>query len=254
MQTESAKGTCVNNKLGLGAITLGLFAFAGMAMGQSASKGSQPRANGPQTSALTTAGPSPAVEALCRIQAKEAANLAFRSCINDNRSAEIEKIRQDYQEKLSQIKKDYEAELGKVSGKDGKKGNKKDAPIEGSKEISKDMSKDYENPLMKNAILSDTPNDTSDESLEKSEEAKEPETSGRREPTPMHLETAQAQPAEAAKTETLPTKTVKTKKTNDKMAGSSAFKNSSGKAILYSEFTEAPEPIPVESLNSATRR
>ncbi len=69
------------------------------------------------------------IESTCRIKAKEVATETYRGCVTENKSKEIERIKQTFQEKLDRLKKDYEGELAGIGAK--KKGSAS------SKKISK---------------------------------------------------------------------------------------------------------------------
>ena len=56
-------------------------------------------------------------ELVCRSKAKEIAAQAYRSCITENKTAEIEKLRKEFQEKLKTLKADYDAEIQRLGGK-----------------------------------------------------------------------------------------------------------------------------------------
>ena len=56
-------------------------------------------------------------ELMCRAKAKDIAADTYRSCVTENRNAEIEKVKKDYQERLRSLKEDYEKEIDKMGGK-----------------------------------------------------------------------------------------------------------------------------------------
>lgn len=60
-------------------------------------------------------------ELTCRAQAKEQAVQIYSSCITEVRSAQVEKIRTQYQKDLANLKAKYDAELKKVAGKKASK-------------------------------------------------------------------------------------------------------------------------------------
>lgn len=57
-----------------------------------------------------------AIEAMCKGKAKEVAVETYKSCVTENKQAEISRIRKDYQQKLSELKEYYNKELKKLSG------------------------------------------------------------------------------------------------------------------------------------------
>ena len=52
----------------------------------------------------------------CRVQAKEIAIKTYQTCVTETRSAKIEQIRQEYQEKLAALKSEYDAQLKELRG------------------------------------------------------------------------------------------------------------------------------------------
>ncbi|MBC7419360.1 MAG: hypothetical protein H7328_01410 [Bdellovibrio sp.] len=51
----------------------------------------------------------------CRSKAKEIAAETYKGCMTDQRQAQLEQIRKDYKEKLSELKSHYDKELKKLS-------------------------------------------------------------------------------------------------------------------------------------------
>lgn len=60
------------------------------------------------------------IEFMCKAKAKEIAAQTYSGCINDNKQAELERIRKEYQAELSKIKSKYNNELKGLSGKKAK--------------------------------------------------------------------------------------------------------------------------------------
>lgn len=187
----------------------------------------------------SSAKSSDSMTALCRVKAKESANLAFRSCMSESKTSEVESIRRDYQEKLAAIKAEYEKELGRVSGKNDKQEIK---PAVEEKSMDQESS-DSESDLMKNAILEDfsdeiKPRDTLIRKASQPEAAskfKQPETASRsqldkREPK---------EPIQVPRT--------KRSKTSYKTQIASQNALATKKAILFNDGMELPEPIPIEA-------
>ncbi len=209
-----------------------------------------------QAQQSTKAAPkSEAFQALCRVKAKESANLAFKSCMSENKSAEIESIRKGYQERLEQIKAQYEEELGKVSGK-----HKAVTP---SQEF-KQPAKTDESQLLKNAILEDATDEiqessyfmerkNSDETdsgrfIEKSApEKKEIIRDTQLPKAPAFTETASRNDSEKREPKE-PQFPPKSKRTTISLKNQIAAATKT-KAILFNDMTDAPEPIPVEAMN-----
>ena len=56
-------------------------------------------------------------ELSCRAQAKDLAAESYRNCVTENKTAEIEKLRKSYQDRLRSLKDDYEKEVEQLGGK-----------------------------------------------------------------------------------------------------------------------------------------
>ncbi|MFZ3229144.1 MAG: hypothetical protein WA160_02980 [Pseudobdellovibrio sp.] len=54
-------------------------------------------------------------EVMCRNKAKEIAADTYKGCMTEQRQSQIEQIRKDYKEKLSNLKNHYDKELKKIS-------------------------------------------------------------------------------------------------------------------------------------------
>ncbi|MBC7742216.1 MAG: hypothetical protein H7061_08465 [Bdellovibrionaceae bacterium] len=59
-------------------------------------------------------------EMSCRMKAKEIAAETYKNCMTDQRQTQLEQIRKDYKEKLSELKSHYDEKLKKLSGVSGK--------------------------------------------------------------------------------------------------------------------------------------
>ena len=57
------------------------------------------------------------IELTCRAKAKDIAADTYRTCISENRAAEIDNLKKSYQERLRSLKEDYEKEIQKLGGK-----------------------------------------------------------------------------------------------------------------------------------------
>lgn len=57
-------------------------------------------------------------ELQCKAQAKEVALQTYQTCITENRQAQIESVRKEYQQKLNELKNHYNKELQKAGGKE----------------------------------------------------------------------------------------------------------------------------------------
>lgn len=229
-------------------VSLSAFGLA-HAQGMS-SQGSQ---KNEETSSEKSVTKTQAFEALCRVKAKESANLAFRSCMGESKGAEIEKIRQEYQDKLSKMKSAYESDLSRVSGK-------KNATVSGpSSKASLDKKKSSgERVLIPNAILEDN-DDSSDSAADGlvdtendpseaiSEELKDSES----ETTERTSKPARSLKDTLIQTQQVPSKVIPVKVRVQSRATQLA---ASGRAILFDEYTDIPEPIPVEKLMPTSRR
>lgn len=63
------------------------------------------------TPAVPAEAARPAYEVTCRDQAKEVAANAYRGCMSDNRNAQIEQLKKDYQAEIKGLKEKYESEI-----------------------------------------------------------------------------------------------------------------------------------------------
>lgn len=186
-----------------------------------------------QAQSQSTAPRTDAMTALCRVKAKESANLAFRSCMNESKTGEVESIRRDYQEKLAAIKAEYEKELGRVSGKKDDAKQEIVPATEDSKSFEREQS-ESDSDLMKNAILNDMtdeiqPRDQLIRKAPKFDSASRNQTE-KREPKDSAVETP------------------RTKKVKANVKAQIASR--AQKAILFNDGMELPEPIPVEAMSS----
>lgn len=64
-----------------------------------------------QAEAQSSSEPAESIDFMCRTKAKEIAAETYSTCVHDNKQAEIERIRQDYQAELAQIKAKYDSEI-----------------------------------------------------------------------------------------------------------------------------------------------
>ena len=71
-------------------------------------------------------------ETSCRMKAKEVASETYRGCITENKTARIEKIRDEYQEEVRALKEKFEGKIGKLSGKSTatKKSRRQSRPVQ----------------------------------------------------------------------------------------------------------------------------
>ena len=67
------------------------------------------------SSFVLTANAQSSFELTCRNQAKEIAAETYKNCVTENRQTQVEDIRSEYQQKLSELKSHYDGELKKVS-------------------------------------------------------------------------------------------------------------------------------------------
>lgn len=58
-----------------------------------------------------TAAAGGSIEFMCKAKAKEIAAETYSGCINDNKQAELERIRKEYQAELAKVKAKYNSEL-----------------------------------------------------------------------------------------------------------------------------------------------
>lgn len=97
-----SKNKCVNmnkvsreSKLSQGSFAAGIFLFSFLLCNAASAQGS--------------------FEMSCRTKAKELAAETYKGCMTDARQTQIEQIRKDYKEKLSELKSHYDKELKKLS-------------------------------------------------------------------------------------------------------------------------------------------
>lgn len=64
------------------------------------------------------------IEFMCKAKAKEVAAETYQNCVTDSKQAEIERIRKEYQSKLSELKGHYDKELKQLSGGSSSKKSK----------------------------------------------------------------------------------------------------------------------------------
>jgi hypothetical protein len=76
-------------------------------------------------------------EVMCRNQAKEIAAETYKNCITENRQTQIDQIRKEYQQKISELKSHYDGELKKVSAGQSRTAN---TPQTVSAAVKKDKS------------------------------------------------------------------------------------------------------------------
>ena len=53
---------------------------------------------------------------MCRLKAKEVAAEAYRGCLSEARTQQVDQLKKEYQDRLRQMKEEYERELKKVGG------------------------------------------------------------------------------------------------------------------------------------------
>jgi len=73
------------------------------------------------TAHFSFAGQQASYELSCRAKAKEIAAETYRTCVTENKAADIERLKKNYQEKLRNLKEEYETEIGKMGLKKTKK-------------------------------------------------------------------------------------------------------------------------------------
>jgi hypothetical protein len=57
------------------------------------------------------------IEFMCKAKAKEIAAETYKGCITENKQAQVERIRTEYQAKLAELKNQYNSELKQLSPK-----------------------------------------------------------------------------------------------------------------------------------------
>lgn len=69
--------------------------------------------------AAPTAIQSQRIQFQCKAKAKEVAQSTYTSCLNDAREVELDKVKQDYKEKLDKLKTYYDKKIKALSTDDG---------------------------------------------------------------------------------------------------------------------------------------
>lgn len=67
------------------------------------------------------------IEFMCKAKAKEIAAETYKGCVTENKQAQVERIRKEYQTKLAELKNQYNSELKQLSPK---KAGKSSAALE----------------------------------------------------------------------------------------------------------------------------
>lgn len=57
------------------------------------------------------------IEFMCKAKAKEIAAETYKGCVTENKQAQVERIRKEYQTKLAELKNQYNGELKQLSPK-----------------------------------------------------------------------------------------------------------------------------------------
>jgi hypothetical protein len=66
--------------------------------------------------AAPTANQTQKIQFQCKTKAKELAQTTYTSCLNDAREIELDKVKQDYKEKLDKLKTYYDRKIKSLSG------------------------------------------------------------------------------------------------------------------------------------------
>lgn len=85
--------------------------------------------------AAPTSNVEPEYEVTCRMKAKEIAAETYRGCITENKTAQIEMIRREYQDKLKGLKDQYDSEIKKLGVR--KADNAKNRPRLPARKVAK---------------------------------------------------------------------------------------------------------------------
>ena len=64
-----------------------------------------------------TAAGTNSIEFMCKTKAKEIAAETYKGCVTENKQAQVERIRKEYQTKLAELKNQYNSELKQLSPK-----------------------------------------------------------------------------------------------------------------------------------------
>ena len=81
------------------------------------------------------------VDVMCKAKAKSTAIDVYKTCVTENRSAQIEQIRKNYSEKLKNLKDDYEQDIKRLGGKSNRD---KTSNVRNSKRVTKNRSESIE--------------------------------------------------------------------------------------------------------------
>jgi hypothetical protein len=76
----------------------------------------------------------PPFELACRMKAKEIAAETYRGCVTENRKAQIDQVKSEYQAKLKALKDEYDQELKKAAGRSSTNNSDDSASIAPSSE------------------------------------------------------------------------------------------------------------------------
>ncbi len=68
-------------------------------------------------SQASAAGGPASIEFMCKAKAKEIAAETYKGCVVENKQAQVERIRKEYQAKLAELKNHYNSELKQLSPK-----------------------------------------------------------------------------------------------------------------------------------------
>ena len=75
-------------------------------------------------------------ESDCRIKAKQLATESYRSCVKENKTAQIETLKKDYEGRLKKLKQQYEQEIQNLSLGEKNKGLQKKQATKSSPSVA----------------------------------------------------------------------------------------------------------------------
>jgi hypothetical protein len=57
------------------------------------------------------------IDVMCRSKAKEIATQTYRTCVTENKTVQLDKLKKDFQSRMKNLKEEYEREVQRVGGK-----------------------------------------------------------------------------------------------------------------------------------------
>jgi hypothetical protein len=57
------------------------------------------------------------IDVMCRTKAKEVATQTYRTCVTENKTVQLDKLKKDFQSRMKNLKDEYEKEVQRIGGK-----------------------------------------------------------------------------------------------------------------------------------------